>query len=192
MSAVTIFGFQLPAALFHVFLFLIAVVNGTQFLRLKLANPYMMGGDAKRGLYWLVSLQDPSLFRECIFTQVNSFFVSTLGFKFVYWIILHFLSLSRASVFVMIMLYGVSAYLLFLIGKKAVSFRVGIVSFVVFLLHEPYMEYFFSDGLAKAFAFPVLLFFVYAVLSDNIKLILFSFALACLFQPGVPQRRKQP
>jgi hypothetical protein len=162
-----------------------ALVNAVLLLRFELANPIFLGWDASRTFYWTVTLWDPELFPNCLFTDFYRFFYQSIGVKSAYALIAHFTNPIHVYMYIMIVMYTLSSCLVFKIAKHISGNRTAVIALLLFLLKDDYMWYFFRDGMPRSFVFPSLLLFVYALQKWDLKWIYLSFVGIAFFGPVV-------
>ncbi len=147
------------------FLFLISFAVVLSVQQKALTSKYFFHDDCNQYTFSYYKLNDPQLFQDDILSEFALRY-NTKGVIFVYALfgkIIDPLLLSKILPFILTFL---AAFYAFLIGEKTDSIEVGFLAAVLFIMHSWTVSC-FSGGHARAFAFPLLLSFIFYLIKKK-------------------------
>ncbi len=147
------------------FLFLISFAVVLSVQQKALTSKYFFHDDCNQYTFSYYKLNDPQLFQDDILSEFALRY-NTKGVIFVYALfgkIIDPLLLSKILPFILTFL---AAFYAFLIGEKTDSIEVGFLAAVLFIMHSWTLSC-FSGGHARAFAFPLLLSFIFYLIKKK-------------------------
>jgi len=148
-----------------------------------LSSPYVINDDVRQLIYWMGRFHDPQLFNNDIYVQFSSY-VTPLGFKWLYYVLTFFMDPVFTGKLLSIFLFVLSAIFLYKLGEVIQSRYTGIFLFLLFCCYPVHIER-FAGGLERAFAFPLLILFLFYLQQFKIKECAFTLALQILFYPAI-------
>ncbi|MEK6563870.1 MAG: hypothetical protein AABZ65_02440 [Candidatus Omnitrophota bacterium] len=148
-----------------------------------LFDRYTINDDVNQYIFPFYAIKDPSLFQNDIFAEY-AMKHNTAGTIFVYSLFGIFfdpLALTKILPFILCCL---SAIYVFLIGNALYSISVGFLASNIFILYSWTFTY-FSGGNPRAFAFPLVLSFIYYLIKRSYVLLGIILIFQVLFYPPV-------
>lgn len=148
-----------------------------------LVNPYVVNDDVRQQIYWMQRWLDPTLYPRDIINDYARAYV-TWGVQALY----HTGGLAfHPLYFTKLVAVALSAWLgllFFQTGRALKDERVGLLALAVYWFSPAFMEN-ISGGLARAFAAPLLILFLYALARRSRPLALAALLAQALFIPYV-------
>lgn len=146
-------------------------------------SPYIINDDARQQLFWMQRWLDPNLYPPDLLNQYARLYVPW-GVQGVYYLASFFMGPLAFSKILCGILYISTGTLIYLTGRQVGGKKLGlcilsIYWFIPFFLHA------MSGGLARAFATPLLFFFLYGWLVKSRWIVALALLLQSLFIPYV-------
>ncbi|MCC6547887.1 glycosyltransferase family 2 protein [Candidatus Sumerlaeota bacterium] len=167
--------------LFQLFLIIAGTLLGTWFLWPQITNFYSVQDDVAQHSYWMVSYRDPELFKNDIYLAYARS-LTTPAVDWIYRVAVQFFAPVNIGKFLCVFLFGITGWLLYLVGKSVWNRYCG-VAMAFFFVGFPFNIDRFEAGLHRAFMFPLLAFYIYVLVSKRFHWIGLALALGLLFYP---------
>jgi len=166
-------------------LILISLAVGTYAHWPTLTNEYIIvDDDVMQHTYWMDKFHDPELFQNDIYAEYANFYLP-LGFKAVYYVGTIFFDQKLFGKILAIILYVVSGVYLFYLGKKMGNNYTGLLLFLLFICFPIHLDRFFG-GQFRAFAFPLLITFIYYLIQLRLNAcVIIMLLMALLYPPAL-------
>lgn len=146
-------------------------------------NNYIISDDVRQHIYWMQQFQDNGLFRNDLLTDYAKNY-QPWGFVALYYIFSFIVDPMIVSKVIPIILLMVSSLYLFKLVKHITNDYAGFVAASIFMVTPIYLDRMIG-GLPRAFAYPLLIIFLYYLVRKEYLKSSFVLILQCLFYPIV-------
>lgn len=146
-------------------------------------NPYIINDDVRQQLYWMQRWVDPQLYPSSLLNDYARMYVPW-GVQAVYYCASFFVDPIFFSKVLSGGLYVFMGTLMYLVGQRVAGRRMGLAAVSVFWL-MPFFLHAISGGLARAFAGPLLVLFIYGNVCMSRQVVAVALLLQSVFIPYI-------
>lgn len=171
-EGITVFG----VALVTLILFLWA--HHSSFL-----NPYVINDDVRQQLYWMERWIDPELYPPTLLNEYSRLYVPW-GVQALYFFASFFIAPLAFSKLLSGALYVFMGTLVYMSARRAANITSGLAVISIYWF-MPFFLHAMSGGLARAFAGPLLMLFLFGWLIGSRKVVAIAIVLQALFIPYI-------
>jgi hypothetical protein len=148
-----------------------------------LTRPWVINDDVRQQIFWMQQWRDPQLFPGDLLADYARHYV-TWGVQGLYWLASRVMDPITFSQVLPGLLFVSLGYLLFTTGQRLGSRRLGWFAAAVYWL-MPFFLYHMAGGLARAFAAPLLAWFLLSWLAGSAWGLALALLLQALFIPYI-------
>jgi hypothetical protein len=172
----------------HVFtgaaIVLLALAAGITFQFSAFTCEYVVNNDAGQHIYWMRQFHDSELFSDDLLTEFAKNY-QPWGFIFLYYILSFFMDPLVFSKFLPVLLFAISSLYLFKLVSHFAGSYSGLLATLIFIVTPfPFLDW-MAGGHPRAFAFPLLIIFLYYLIRKKHLGTSVALVLQCLFYPMV-------
>ena len=159
----------------------VGVALGVLYLRHEFANRYSIHGDVAQHAYWMVTYHQPDLFPNDLYVKYARS-LSTPGLQAIYWVATLFATPVRVGKVIAVLLFGITGWLYYLIGKSFHGRSTGYLVAFIWLVFPNHIGE-IDGGLHRSFMHPLLAAMTYALCTRKLDLAGWVLAVALLVYP---------
>lgn len=148
-----------------------------------LFNEFVINDDVCQHVYWMQQFNDAELFRDDLLTEYAKHY-QPWGFVVFYRLLSFFMNPLLVSKLLPFLLFAVSALYIFKLGRHLAGDMAGFLAAVAFVINDYYLSR-MVGGLARGFAYPLLLSFLYYLMRGRYRAASVLLVLQSLFYPMV-------
>lgn len=172
---------RIPPVYLGVFAFLLGMAMACLLMWPRLMDYQIVNGDVFQHTWWTASFHDPEIYQDDIYLEYAAS-ISTPGMRAIYWIGGLFANPYIIGNILSVLLYGVCSLTLFLAVRETMSAEAGLLAAALFLSQGQHLVPLLG-GLHRAFAFPTILWLLFAISARQYRTIPYILAVQALIYP---------
>jgi hypothetical protein len=162
---------------------LLALINGINSQSSSFLSKYVINDDVHQHIYWMQQFRDSGLFRNDLLTAYARNYQPS-GFILLYRMLSFLISPTIIGKILPVILLAISSLYVFRLVSRFTNNYTGFLAAFIFMVTPHYMQR-MTGGHPRAFAYPLLIIFLYYLIKKRYSTASIVMVLQCLFYPVI-------